>query len=144
MFDQWFFGINNTPKNLDKRFWASYSNIGYPCWRRWKMVANCYLLWLLSFQSSLDLFKHCDSILVRKNGFILKMLTLFIDIPLSNFNSKWVLAWLGGQKSSKNKFGPRSSLQALQCAQCWHMMMTKWDLSILIIFFYMWFVHYRG
>jgi len=65
------------------------------------MVTNCYLLSFLSFQSSLHLFKHCDSILARKNGFILKMLISFIDIPLSNFNSKQVLAWLGGPKSSK-------------------------------------------
>jgi hypothetical protein len=41
-----------------------------------------------TFQSSLDLFKHYDLILASKDGFILKMPTLLINMSLSNFNSK--------------------------------------------------------
>jgi len=37
---------------------------------------------------SLDLFKHYDLILASKKWVHFEMLTLIIDIPLSNFNSK--------------------------------------------------------
>lgn len=74
MFDQQFFNINRTPKNITKSFSASYSNIGFFYWRRWKMVANCCLLqpclpfnlpWICSsvviwfLQAKMGLFWRC-------------------------------------------------------------------------------------
>jgi hypothetical protein len=75
------------PKTWTKIF-EPHSTIGFPCWRRWKMVENCYLLQLLPPFNPHICSSIVFSFLQARDGFILKMLTSFIDIPLYNFTSK--------------------------------------------------------
>jgi hypothetical protein len=72
MFDQWFFGINGTPKKLEQRFLSFIFQHRFPLLERMKDGRKLLPLVTSFALQSLDLFKHYDLILASKNGFILK------------------------------------------------------------------------